>query len=247
MTIPPILQTPLPPGPPLRPQVHEGDEDDVEEGERHLEPVEERDAEQRRFQPVVQRRRERYQHRHEQQPVPGVAGPAGGALAGRTDNAALSRRGADVQTRPARRPRPARPLLPGEHAQDAAAAHPRAAAVAGRRRRRHHRGREHRGQPGRHRQRRLLLGGSAVPRADAAVGQRRGQRPRAGQRRGAADRSGDAADRRPARRFRHRRRHAVGVGRGRAVVVSVRPCADLPRRSFTDLRFCHRMLPSDFQ
>ena len=127
----------------------------------------------------------------------------------------------------ARRAGPARPLLPGEHAQDADPADPAPRvldprrivegtvedeAIEG-----------SRVGPG---ARRPLLGPPAVPGAGDAVGQRRGQRPGPGRRRVDATLRGDERHRRGARRLRHRRRHAVRAGRRRPVVLALRPGAD---------------------
>src|SRR5437764_2650578 len=57
-------------GPPPGELVHERDHADVEEDEGELAPVEERQAEQARFQPVVQRGGQREHDGQQQQPVP---------------------------------------------------------------------------------------------------------------------------------------------------------------------------------
>ena len=134
------------------------------------------------------------------------------------------------QRRGAGRPRPARPLLPGQHAQDADAAHPRARGST--RRRSWPAPAEDENIEG---SRVGLVAGrpvpgvAAVPGADPAVGQRRRQRAGPRRRRRRGHRRGDERDRRGARRLRHGRRDAVGPRRRRAVLLALRPGADLPR------------------
>ena len=139
------------------------------------------------------------------------------------------------------RPGPARPLLPGEHPQDPDPAHAAADAGPGRGGDGDRRGRAGRGQPRRDRRGRAVLGGTAVPGARAAVGERRGQRPgpHRGRRRG--DRRGHERDRGGAGRLRHGRRVAVRARRRRPVVVPVRPGARVPgadRGARTPSRSC---------
>ena len=76
--------------------------------------------------------------------------------------------------------------------------------------------------------RRPVPGLAALPGADAPVRERRRQRPGPGGRRGGGDRRGDERDRRGDRGLRHGRRDAVGARRRRAVVLALRPRADLP-------------------
>ena len=84
--------------------------------------------------------------------------------------------------------------------------------------------------------------GAALPGADAAVGQRRGQRAgprRRRRRRSTVEAMNETAEEH--RRLRHRRRDAVRARRRRAVLLALRPGADLPR---ADRRPGHRRGPA---